>query len=258
MRFKLTLYVDKQQSGNRLPFNYQYEQSGVIYKMLSHADEQYAAWLHDNGFRQEGKQFRLFTYSQLEIPEYRIDKQSGAIQILSDTVCWYISFLPEQSTEQFILGVFGDQSFELGNWKHKVSFQIRQVELLPPPDFDKTTVFETLSPICISLRNDANQSVYLSPADAKAPEAILTSLINRYETFYQKTFDGSRHILFKLLSEPRPKLITFKGGTREESKVKGYMCRFELIADKDLMKVMYAAGIGNKGNSMGFGMVKGL
>ena len=35
MRFKLTLEVNKKAFGNRLPINYQYEQSCVIYKILA-------------------------------------------------------------------------------------------------------------------------------------------------------------------------------------------------------------------------------
>ena len=39
MRFKLILEVNKREFGNLLPINYQYEQSGAIYKILSKADE---------------------------------------------------------------------------------------------------------------------------------------------------------------------------------------------------------------------------
>ena len=42
MRFKLTLEVNKKAFGNRLPINYQYEQSCVIYKILARANKDYA------------------------------------------------------------------------------------------------------------------------------------------------------------------------------------------------------------------------
>ena len=50
MRFKLYLSIDKHGFGDRLPFNYQYELSAVIYKILASADQAFAQWLHDNGF----------------------------------------------------------------------------------------------------------------------------------------------------------------------------------------------------------------
>lgn len=37
MRFKLQLEVNKNVFGNRLPINYQYEQSAVIYRILARA-----------------------------------------------------------------------------------------------------------------------------------------------------------------------------------------------------------------------------
>ena len=119
MRFKLVLQIDKKY-GNRLPFNYQYEQMDIIYKILSLSSESYANWLHDNGFELDGKQFKLFTYSSLIIPSRWLDKEHGCLHINSDTVEWYISFLPEKSTRQFIQGIFMEQTFQLGNRQNVV------------------------------------------------------------------------------------------------------------------------------------------
>lgn len=47
MRFKMTFRIDRS-LGDCLPINYQYEQSAVIYKILSNADKAYSAWLHVN------------------------------------------------------------------------------------------------------------------------------------------------------------------------------------------------------------------
>ena len=41
MRFKMTFRIDRSQ-GDCLPINYQYEQSAVIYKILSNADKAYS------------------------------------------------------------------------------------------------------------------------------------------------------------------------------------------------------------------------
>lgn len=37
MKFKITLNINREH-GNLLPFNYQYEQSAVIYRILAQAD----------------------------------------------------------------------------------------------------------------------------------------------------------------------------------------------------------------------------
>ena len=113
MRFKLFLSIDKRPFGNRLPFNYPYELSAVIYKILANADHAFAEWLHDNGFEADKKVFKLFSFSRLQIPQYRVE--GNLLNILSDSAEWYLSFLPERSTQEFFLGVFREQQFELGN-----------------------------------------------------------------------------------------------------------------------------------------------
>lgn len=49
MKFKITLKINRK-FGNLLPFNNQYEQSAVIYRILAQADTQYSSWLHENGY----------------------------------------------------------------------------------------------------------------------------------------------------------------------------------------------------------------
>jgi CRISPR-associated endoribonuclease Cas6 len=255
MRFKLTLNIEKHIFGNRLPLNYQYELSGVIYKILSLASEDYATWLHDNGFTLDTKQFKLFTYSRLVIPAYTIEKETAQIKINSDAVEWYISFLPEESTDKFVQGVFMNQIFQLGDIKSKVQFRVQSVQVLPTPEFEPEMTFETLSPICISLRNESGKTDYLSPSDNRSKESILFSLLNRYNAFYGRPYSGDKNFDLTLLTSPKPVLVTFKANTEYESKVKGYMCKFRMKANPDLMKLVYECGVGMKG-SQGWGMVK--
>lgn len=65
MRFKLKLSINKEKFGNALPYSYQYELSAYIYHTLAKGDAQYATWLHENGFKLKGKQFRLFSFSNM-------------------------------------------------------------------------------------------------------------------------------------------------------------------------------------------------
>ena len=63
MKFKISLKMNRAH-GDLLPFNYQYEQSAVIYRILAQANTQYASWLHENGYQLNGsKRFKLFCYS---------------------------------------------------------------------------------------------------------------------------------------------------------------------------------------------------
>lgn len=254
MRFKLILQLDKR-CGNRLPFNYQYEQMGVIYKILSLSSETYSNWLHNNGFELNGKQFKLFTYSSLIIPSLQLDKEHGCLQIDSDTVEWHISFLPEKSTQQFIQGVFMEQTFQLGNRHHAVQFKVQSIEVLPALNCEEEAEFKTLSPMCISRREENGKTTYLSPADPYAKGAILNSLLNRYTAYYGKPYRGTLDYDFNVLNEPKSKLITIKADTPQQTRVKGFLCEFRMKAPKELMNIMYESGVAAKGSS-GFGMVK--
>ena len=209
MRFRLILEVNRSAFGNVLPINYQYEQSAVIYRILSQANEAYAEWLHENGFQTEsGKRFKLFTYSRLKIEQRQMLLQEERIRIWSDTVEWQISFLPEKSTEKFIQGLFANQTFEIGDKKSVVQFNVKNVEVIPSPEFTEEMEFLTMSPICLRQKRTDGSTAYLSPSDEPAQMAILTGLLSRYESFYGKPFDGDTSAFrFTLLDEPKSVLV---------------------------------------------------
>lgn len=254
MRCKLILRVEKQAFGNILPINYQYEQSAVIYRVLASGNENYAQWLHSNGFALDKKQFRLFNFSPLVIASR---KQMGdRILIFSDTVEWYITFLPDKSTENFIKGIFTDRIFQLGDRQSKVQFQVQSVEALPPMRFESEMSFKTISPMVISRKEENGRIAYLSPLDPYVEDSVLYSLTEKYKAFYDSPFtEDISAYKFTLLNTPKEKLITIKAGTPEETKVKGYKCSFKICLPEILMKIMYETGIGSKG-SQGFGMIK--
>ena len=253
MRFKITLVADKRAFGDKISLNYQYECSAVIYKILSQSDEAYARWLHDNGFRTDGKQFKLFTFSRLNISKWK--RQGDSLQLLSDTVEWEISFLPERSTQEFIQGLFKEQTFELGNRDAKVRFRVQNIEMMPSPDFGETMQFECSSPMCLTLRRDDGGYDYISPTHPMAAEIIKQNLLNKYKAFTTNDFYPSDFdFRLKVLTTPKSALITIKANTPQESKMRGFICNFELTAPAGLMKIMYECGIGGN-NSLGFGMV---
>jgi CRISPR-associated endoribonuclease Cas6 len=252
MRFKLTLKVEKELYGDILPLNYSYECSAWIYKVLASADTIYASWLHDNGFRLGGKAFKGFTFSRLMIPEYTVS--GDRIRIKSDRIVLYISFLPEKSTEQFIKGIFSEQAFRIGDVKSRVAFRVEQVELIASPVFNGEHVFETLSPLSVSIWEENGRIAYLPMDDPRIKELLWNNLLNRYRAYYETAYAGSSDFDFQLLNTPKSVLVTIKSGTEQQTRVKGYNCRFRLKAPEELMKIAYESGLGEKG-SQGFGMI---
>lgn len=260
MRFTITLQ-NTGRYGKRLPINYLYELSAVIYRILASGNEAYAEWLHENGFRLEtGKQFKLFTFSRLKPEKFRILRQSNQLELLSDKVVWQISFLPEKSTQKFIEGLFQKRFFEVGNRQSVVQFQVESVEMLPSPLFTDTMTFETLSPISVSQRLEDGRDYY--PQDGEefstsdwVRERLLKNLLDKYEVSEGKTFEGKPYFNMMTLSEPKSTLVTIKAGTPQETKVRGFLCKLALHCPAELMRIAYESGLG-EGNSQGFGCLE--
>jgi len=254
MRFKLIINIDKSKGRDKLPINYQYECSAVIYKILSNSNEKFSQWLHDNGYNADKKLFKLFTFSRLKIPQYRIINEY--IRILSDHIEWQISFIPEISTREFIQGIFREQEFELGNRNARIKCRIQNIEMLPPPEFSETMTFQTLSPIYLTLKRDNGSDEYISPTHPMAMPIIKQNLLDKYKAFQGKDFpDHDFAFDFKVINEPRSSLITIKADTPQESKIRGFSCQFTMTAPEEIMQIAYNGGIGGK-NSIGFGMIR--
>jgi CRISPR-associated endoribonuclease Cas6 len=253
MRFLLTLHADKKAFGNRLPLSYQYELSSFIYRAIARADGAYAQWLHENGFQMDGRKFKLFTFSNLDVPQRKV--VGDRLHIESERVQWQISFLPEASTEKFIQGIFAEQVFQLGDKKSVVQFRIEQVEVLPTPIFEPEMHFRTLSPACIPYRREGlRHPEFISPEHPETANIVLNNLLSKYHTFYGKPYEGNSDFAFHVTNQPKAKLIKIKSGMPDETSIKGHLFEFKMRASKVLMGIAHEAGVGEKG-SLGFGMV---
>lgn len=251
MRFSIHLAVSNHNGENRLPIDYQYIQSAVIYRILGAYDEEYATWLHNNGYQLEsGKRFKLFCYSRFGFESYKTNPNDYTISFGGNSVKWTISFLPEKSTQEFVMGLFNGTEFTIGNRSHRVSFQVTSLENLPSPSFTETMEYTALSPVCIK-QHINDHTLYLSPTDAHYSDGILKGLLSRYEAFHGKPFEGDISVFkFELLpGRVKSSLIDIKG-----IKVRGYTYSFRLTAPKELQQMAYEGGIGEE-CSQGFGYI---
>lgn len=258
MKFKITLQTNRQY-GNLLPFNYQYEQSAVIYRILAQADMQYSSWLHENGYLlHEAKRFKLFCYSPFIFEKVKPLPEAGCLDIIGEKAVWYISFIPEKSTLEFIQGIFAHQSFSIGNKEHRVAFDVIGVEAMSMPQLTEQIAFQAMSPICVKLHED-NKTQYLSPDNPMFADGILKGLKARYESIHGQPLDmNDKAFAFELTDKKvKSKLITIKANTPYESRVRGYLCSFRLKAPLELMKIAYEGGVGEQ-CSQGFGFIKNI
>lgn len=182
--------------------------------------------------------------------------KEGCLNITGERATWYISFIPEKSTLEFIQGIFAHQSFTIGNKEHRVAFDVVGVEAMSMPQLSEDMTFQALSPICVKQHED-NKIQYLSPDNPKFVQGILKGLLAKYESIHSQPLEmEDKEFLFELTDQRiKSKLITIKANTPYESRVRGYLCSFRLKAPLELMKIAYEGGIGEQ-CSQGFGFIK--
>ncbi len=122
MRFKLSLQTNP---GAFIPFNYQYPLSSAIYKIIQSADAEFAAFLHNTGYGEGYKQFKLFTFSDIKTP---FQKRGDRMQLITGEAELIICFYMPVAAENFIKGLFMNQHLEIADAGSKTGFTITAVE----------------------------------------------------------------------------------------------------------------------------------
>lgn len=254
MRFKLVLRCldDKPV----LPINYQYELSAWIYKVLQNADSDYASFLHDRGYTTGRKSFKLFCFSQLDVPRFEV--RGDRLQVLSDTASLHIGFYLDRAAEEFVRGLFMEQQFRLGDRVSQARFVVQTVEMRPLQLAEGPVRIRMRSPLMVARkRPDGLPDEYLQPDDPDFAPLFFLNLTEKYRAATGSEppvwWDSSRFgFSVPPEREPRSKLITIKTGTAAQTRVKGWMLDFLMDAPRELVEVGMLAGFG-RGNAEGFG-----
>lgn len=256
MRLRLTLEHPPNQV---LPINYQYLISSWIYRTLGNANAEYAKQLHDFGYSFGNKKYKLFTFGALNPQFYRIGKKDHTFILVTGPTELELSFHIDEAVQHFVIGLFQDQYFELKSGRFHCAFKVLNIESLSSPFFQSTMQFRTRTPICISQHVETEKyPQYRSPDDEGYAKLFIRNLMRKERALSPVLAGEAYHDLsldfpykFKALSEPRSKLIRFKG-----SNVRGYFYDFEITAPTSLLQIGYESGFGEKNSNYGFGMVE--
>ena len=263
MRFKLLLYTPHNRSS--LPFNYQYPLSAAIYKIIERADNEFAAFLHNSGYTNGGKTFKLFTFSDIRTPFIKNgDRMMLTTNAAELIVCFYIP----QAAENFIKGLFANQQLEIADRSSKAVFTVAGVESLSNGVMEQlnddvvSAVLQPISPIVVGRKNERGYYNYRSPTDVDFTDCIIYNWLEKWGAVHDAS-EGDMEALREAISvevklwkcPPQQRLITIKAGTDAETKVRGYI-KFDLVvkAPAAMLELALGAGLGLY-NAMGFGCV---
>ncbi|MDR1370301.1 MAG: CRISPR-associated endoribonuclease Cas6 [Dysgonamonadaceae bacterium] len=248
MNFKVTLYSTE--SNPCIPVNYQYPMSAALYRVIAKGDAGYAAFLHGTGY---GKGFKFFTFSQIDCP-FNINKEEKYMKLRGNELSFRISFHLPEAMENFIKGLFQSERIDIADKKYRASFVVKSVERLPDPLQTRkeneivSVILKPNSMIVSGIPAENGKYEYLSPDDPRFVESLIYNWRSKIATCYGENTAQSAILLLEILPIKmafKPRLITIKADTPEESKVRGWL-NFELkvIAEKRFIELLLNAGVG--------------
>ncbi|HWQ33385.1 MAG TPA: CRISPR-associated endoribonuclease Cas6 [Blastocatellia bacterium] len=248
MRVKLTLQAQTRHPS--LPVTINYAIAGLVYRILGQASEQFATRLHDEGFADEGRRFKLFTFSRLSL---RRSHLSGQRLVLDDPAAELLISSPvSEFIEHFVTGLFQSEQFHLAG----TAFVLTAAETLPLPDFSAATSFRALSPITESVRDEQNRVRFLTPEDDWSA-VVQRNLLRKYRALYGH--DPTDTSLRWQWDHEYLRSIAAQGKRASalidinSIRVRGWLAPFTVEGSRELLELGYEAGFGSR-NSMGFGM----
>lgn len=262
MRLQLNIRADK---NNKISVNYNYALSAAIYKLLKFGSKEFTEFLHDVGYKNAGKTYKLFSFA-LRFDKFRI--KYDVITLLEQSCQLIISSpLIKEFIQNIVIGSFHEQKIEVVDNRIKTVFNIEQIETLPEPQLNTEEKFIMLSPLILSTKvknNDRLEQYYFRYNDpiSEINRVLNNNLLNKYELLYNKKYEGDGVTLkwdkkYINKMERVKKRITKKVTIRKDEHLKidliGNQLPFEIKGDKELIKVGYDCGFGEK-NSLGFGL----
>ena len=237
-------------TGITLPINYNHWLAGSIYHSLAKSSREYADFLHDDGYRDGEKRFKLFTFSQLMARHRRV---VGERIHFDSTLSWYVSSPVERFLLHFADTLLTEGRLNLGS--HRLN--LKDVSIPRIPRMRASMYFRCLSPVVMSQarqRDGRRSAHYCLPDDSALSELIRRNLIRKHKVIYGSapandilTFRYDPGYIRKK-QERVTRLVDYKG-----IKIRGVLCPFIVEGSPSLIRVGYECGFGEK-NSAGFGM----
>lgn len=258
MRLKISL--SNENENFKIPINYQYILSSVIYNKLWNSSPEFSKWLHSTGYKFEGKPFKLFTFSRLFIPKAYIKAE----MLYGKGSCHFYFSTPieKKIVNHFVNGVLSQPEINISSNGINTKFLISSIETLPPANLNEETKYRMLSPTCCSIKriyNDSEKISYLLPKDKESEEIISNNLKKKHKLIYDKEYNDKIRIQYDWENIKKrqkiTKLITVKKNRPDEIKVRAFICPLTITASQEIQRIAYDCGIGEK-NSMGFGCLE--
>lgn len=226
-----------------LPIHYNYLVQASIYHSIS---PELASFLHENGFSEEKRVFRLFSFSLLQGP-FVIDKSSHTI-VFNDFVQFTLSSPLEPFCQSIANILLNRGHMQLG----KTEVPVKKVDVCQYKVKDEEIVVQTQSPIVLYstfLRPDGRKyTCYFQPGEPDYESLMAGNLRKKYKAFYGIEPPGGQ-ISVRAKGPQKMHLVNYKGTI-----IKGHSGQLRLNGPVPLLQLGVDSGLGGK-NAQGFGCV---
>ncbi|ODN29653.1 CRISPR-associated endoribonuclease Cas6 [Fervidobacterium thailandense] len=226
----------------RIPRHYNHIIQAVIFKML---EENYAKFLHDNGFRYGKRSYKLFTFSKL-YGDFIEDRKTNEL-IYTKSARLYVACADDLFFEYFIQRAFSNNELKI----HRQPVYITHASLILN-DFSSNTktIVKSVSPVTVystKVLNNEKKVYYYSPSEPEFFERLTQNLRRKYISFYGTEPQGE--IRIEPVGTYKKAVVNYKGAY-----ITAWNGLFKLSGSGTLIKFALDTGLGSK-NSQGFGCV---
>lgn len=245
MRLKINL---NRVQGDDLPFNYQYPLSSAIYKILAKGDEEYAKFLHEEGY---GKGYKFFTFSDLRM---KFKHEDDRMRLLNDNVSFYAHFHLPEASRTFVEGLFKSENIVIADKNSKVVFQVQSIISLDNPlkEFSPQELMEVIvkpsSAIVTGIKNERGHYDYLLPDDKEFLPSLIYGWRNKIRDAYDVETAEQAILSMELEYYQNPfrtRLMHIKSDSQAATKIRGSInYKLKLRAERRFIELLLNAGIG--------------
>lgn len=225
-----------------LPIHYNNIVQGFIYNNIE--DDVFRTFLHEEGFQYEKRSFKLFTFSRL-FGGFQMDTKNNTITF-APPIKLIVSSAVDEFIENFANSVIKNDDLFLG----KTPVYINNISAYDYKRDCSSGIITMLSPMVIYSTvtlMGKRKTIYHSPSTEIFNKLIYENLRKKYEIIYNEQPDN------KFSIEPlNDKDINMNIIKYHDLIIKGWMGKYKIEGQPELIKVAYETGLGSK-NSQGFG-----
>lgn len=242
-----------------IPIDYHYYLGSWVYGVISKGNPDHATFLHDEGYKvrdTSNKNFKHFTFSQLNLYPFEIFKDGSFIIAKGDTIQLRVRFYIDESLKSFVMGLFKDNNLVIKGVDGKMlQFTAKSVDMLEVNFAAASHVIGANTPIVIAQKREDGSDEYLAPTHERYEELFFNNLLDKYRSAHGELppewANEKMSLSLQANSKVKSQLHRIDPSSTD-IKIRGYKYEFKLTAPAALITLGLQAGFG-KHCAWGFG-----